>query len=222
MIRQQRHELPGTDLVRHYEIRLVNDSHALHRERREHLAVVGAVPRRDTHRQTRFAPVLALELPRVRHANVGVAQALVLLQIQRGADRFTAPRDIRRRSATDDLRPAEPFRHHALRTDVSDADREVETLLDQVDDAIGKIEVEQQVRVERTEIRKCRRQVPHPEADAARQAQRAFGFRCRRTHRGFGIFEVRQQLHAVFVERLPGFSQRQSSRSAIEQPNVQV
>ena len=146
----------------------------------------------------------------------------MLLQVQRGADRFTAPREVRRRRAADDLRPAEPFRHHALRADVPDADREVETLLDQVDDSIGEIEVEQQVRMERAELRECRREVPHPEADAAGQSQRALGFRCSNAHRGLGILEVRQQLHAVLVERLPGFRQRQASRRAVQQPHVQV
>ena len=103
-----------------------------------------------------------------------------------------------------------------------DADREVEPVLDQVDDTIGEIEVEQQVRMQCAELGERRCQVSHAETDPARHAQRALGFRCRNPHRGFGILEVGQQLHAVLVERLPGFSQRQPSRRAVQQPHVQV
>ncbi|MCK7499286.1 MAG: hypothetical protein MZW92_59135, partial [Comamonadaceae bacterium] len=43
--------------------------------------------------------------------------------------------------------------------------------------------------MERTELRERRREVPRPETDTARHAQRALGFRCRHTHRGAGAVD---------------------------------
>ena len=102
----------------------------------------------------------------------------------------------------------------------ADPDREVEALLDEVDHAIGELDVETKLRMLRPERRDRRRDMPLPERGRAGELQRAA--RCERAcgDRSLGLFEIGQQLHGPLVERLAALGQRELAGRAIEQPHV--
>src|SRR5262245_17531688 len=83
------------------------------------------------------------------------------------------PREVRRRRAGDESGLAELARDEVLGARAADADREVEALIDEIDDAVGKLDVELDARVEREEPDDRRRDMARAERHQGREPDRA-------------------------------------------------
>ena len=104
----------------------------------------------------------------------------------------------------------------------SDAHRQVEALLDEVGGAIRQVEIERQLRMAHAELGDGGRQVPHAKRDPAGQPQPALRHDGCGAYHALRLVEVRQQLHAALVERLPRFGEREPARRPIQEPRVEV
>ena len=108
--------------------------------------------------------------------------------------RLAMPREIGGRCATDELGDSDLPRDEVLAADGADPHGRVETLVDEIDDAVGKLDIEAHLRIARHELGDCRGDMAGAERDAAREAQRAArregAFAC-----GFlRFFEICEQL----------------------------
>ena len=97
--------------------------------------------------------------------------------------------------------------HEVVGASRAHAHPEVEALLDQVDDAVGKRDVEAHLGVARHELCDRGGEVAHAEVDRGGEPDRAA-----RLDRGaprllLGFIEVREELHRPLVERAPAFGQ---------------
>ena len=124
-----------------------------------------------------------------------------------GMSRLAVRLEIRRRGAADQLRVPEAPRNQPGRPARSDANRKVEPLLDEVGGAIRQVEIERQLRMAHSELGDGGRQVPHAKGDPAGQPQSALRHDGCGTYDALRLVELRQQLHAALVERLPRFGE---------------
>ncbi len=201
------------------EIGLARDARALGRERLEKAAAVRVDGAADAHLALVALPIA--ERPDVARRRVLVREAGMLREILRLV-RFAVPLEVGRRGAADEPRGADPAADEILAARIADAHREVEALLDEIDHALGELDVELQLRMPGGEGRDGRRQMTRAEGRRAREAQRAAGRNRPGGHRDLGLLEVGEQLHAALVERLPGLRQRQPARRAVQEPHVEV
>ena len=139
-----------------------------------------------------------------------------------GALRLAVPREIGGRCAADERSAADPPADEVHAADRPDPHGSVEALVDEIDEAVGQLDVESHLRIPRHEFGDRDREMPRAERDAAGQAQRA----ARDHGPGAGgrlrFLEIREQQHGALVERAADLGQRQRARRAIEQPCVEM
>ena len=104
----------------------------------------------------------------------------------------------------------------------TDPDREVESFLDEIDHAVGELDVEAQLRVLRGEVGDRRRDMPLAERDRTGQLKRAARHARARGDAVLGLFEIGEELHGPFEKRLATLGQRKLARRSIQQANAEV
>ena len=174
---------------------------------------------RNAHRVLRAGAIA--KAPDMARADVLVGEAVVPRQLLRRLRRSML-REIFRGSAGHEPRLAELARHQVVGTGRSDADCQVETLLHEIDDAIGERYVEAHLGMPREKLGDRRRHVAHAEIHRGREPDGAA-----RHDRGAGSFllrlgEVGEQLHRALIEGAAAFGEADAPRGAIEKPRLQV
>src|SRR5437773_5552759 len=168
----------------------------------------------------RIAATVA-KTPRVALARVFVAKARVRSEISRHLG-CRMQRQIRRGSAADELRSADLARDQAAAADIADADRQVDAFVDDVDGAIGELDIEAQLRMATREVRDRRREMPHAEGDRRGELERAARYHGRRGHRFLGLLQIREQLDAALVKGLAGLRQRKPARRSVHETRIEM
>ena len=129
---------------------------------------------------------------------------------------------VTRRRAADEPCPADASRHERPLPRCSDTDGEIEPLVDEVDRAIGEIEVECKLRVRGRECGDRRSEMELAKRHATGQAQRPPRHDRRRAHGRFGLLEVGEQLDAALVKCLASLGEGQPPGGAVEQSHVEM
>ena len=139
-----------------------------------------------------------------------------------GRARLAVAREIVGRRAADELRAADPARDEILPADESDPHRGVESFVDEIDDAVGQLDVEAHLGKARGEFGDRGREVVRAEGHAAGEPQRPARRDGAGARRRLRLLEVGEELHATLVERTSGFGEGEAARRAVEQPGAKV
>ena len=126
------------------------------------------------------------------------------------------------RRAAHELRAADPRRHEILAADRADAHRDVEALVDEIDDAVGQLDVEAHVGMALGEFGDRGREIVRAEGDAAGEAQRAARHDSSGAGRRFGLVEIGEELYAALVKGAAGLGERKAAGRAVEQARAEV
>jgi hypothetical protein len=168
-----------------------------------------------------FAAVRREEAPLVARRRELVRQACVPREILGHARRAMA-REVSGGRAAHDRRRADAARDEQLALDRADPHREVEAFVDEVDDAIGEVDVETHLRVAHRERGDHRREHAVAVGDRAGELERAARRDAALACRLLGLLEVGEELHGPLVERAPGLGERQPPCRPVEQARVEV
>ena len=159
--------------------------------------------------------------PHVARHDVFVGEAVVLREILRHLRRAMRAQ-VWRRCAGYEARLPELARHQVVRAGRADADGEIETFLDQVDDAVRQRHVEAHLGVGGEKRGDRRRQMAHAEIDRARELDRAAGDHRRAARLLLGLLQLGEELHAAFVEGPAALREADATGRAVEQARLQV
>src|SRR5437773_4702080 len=195
------------------------NAHAGDRERAKHLSIVRL--RRSCDADLVRIAVTIAKTPCVALARIFVAEARVRSQIGRHFGGRML-RQIGRCSAADELRDADLASDQAATADIPDADSQIDAFIDDVDSAIGELDIEAQLRMSTREVRDRRREMPHAEGDRRGELERAARYHGRRRHRLLGFLQIREQLNAALVKGLAGLRQRKPARRSVHETRIEM
>ena len=203
----------------HDEVRLARDAEPLRRERHVEASVVDV--NRSVDPDLALAALAVAKRPDVAVRRVLVREAGVPGQVP-GLQRLAVASEIRGCGAADEARRADPAAHKILAARLADAHGEIEAFLDEIDHALGELDVEAHLQVARGERGDRRREMACAEGRRAGETKRAARHDRRGRDRDLGLLEIREELHAALEERLPAFREREPPRRPVEQARVEM
>ena len=173
------------------------------------------------HAHHALGPRAVVKAPEVARAHVFISEAVVVRELLWRFRRAVLGK-IRGRGTRHEPRLAELAGDEVVGTRRADADREVEALLDQVDQSVGERHIEAHFAMRGEKRSDRRRDVAHAKVHRGGEPDRAA-----RRHGGarrflLGLGEVGEELHRALVEGAPTLGEAHAAGRAVEEPALQM
>ena len=199
------------------EPRQAGDTDALQRELHLHLALVDGDPAADLD----FAHLAVdLERPAIEVGAFARHDAVVPRQLLGPARRAVA-REIGRRGADQAFVLADLARHEARIGEPSDAQRDIDALLDHVDHAVGRQQVELHQRMARQKLRQDRGELMGGEGQRRRHPQQPVRRAAMAGHLALERLDLAHDALRGGVEDLALLGEMQRPRRALQEPHAE-